>query len=122
MTGYPLTFVQYQEAQKATAIYPDNVRLINTDGDTIALYPFFGLSGEIGEVSEKIKKIIRDRGGIIGDVEHVELVKELGDILWYVSACAHELGIPLAVVAQRNIMKLRQRQENNTLQGSGDNR
>jgi NTP pyrophosphatase (non-canonical NTP hydrolase) len=117
-----LTFVQYERMQQHTAIYPDNPRLIDDRGNTTALYPFFGLFGEAGEVAEKIKKIMRDSDGIITDATRAALIDELGDILWYISACAQELDIPLGAIAQRNIVKLQIRLQRNKLQGSGDNR
>jgi NTP pyrophosphatase (non-canonical NTP hydrolase) len=51
-----------------------------------------------------------------------DLKKELGDILWYLSAVATDLGIDLDDVATTNYEKLKSRQERNVLQGSGDNR
>lgn len=47
---------------------------------------------------------------------------ELGDVLWYVSLLAAELGISLEEVGERNLEKLAQRQHSGTLNGSGDNR
>ncbi|MFY7949371.1 MAG: MazG nucleotide pyrophosphohydrolase domain-containing protein, partial [Gemmatimonas sp.] len=37
------------------------------------------------------------------------LIKELGDCLWYIGACATVLDLSLADIAQRNIDKLRTR-------------
>lgn len=61
-----------------------------------------GLTGESGELADEIKKFFfhskrLDSGAI---------VKELGDILWYVSAMARTLGFSLEHVARRNIEKL----------------
>lgn len=123
MSGYlGCTFDEFQTKQRHTAIYPDSPRIIDTFGNSISLYPFFGLSGEVGEVMEKVKKIMRDNDGIMRDEDRIALCKELGDVLWYISAIAHELQTPLATIANHNIEKLSRRQQNNTLQGSGDNR
>jgi NTP pyrophosphatase (non-canonical NTP hydrolase) len=81
-----------------------------------------GLVGESGEVAEKFKKLIRDKEGIIGDEDKQELVKELGDILWYVSSVSHLLGYTLGEVAQMNLDKLASRKQRNQISGSGDNR
>lgn len=83
-----------------------------------------GLAGETGEVMEKIKKMIRDKDGVFHhtpeDLE--ELKKELGDVLWYLSALAFYNGIDLDDVARANLDKLRSRKERNKIHGSGDNR
>jgi NTP pyrophosphatase (non-canonical NTP hydrolase) len=50
------------------------------------------------------------------------LALELGDVLWYVSVLAGELGFDLQEVAKMNLQKLRDRRERGVLQGSGDNR
>lgn len=117
-----LTFMQYETAQRTSAIYPDNVRLTDYQGNKVALYPFFGLASEAGEVIDKIKKIIRDNGGSMSHEDRLAITKELGDVLWYISACAYELSIPLSIVAQQNILKLQKRKQDNKLHGSGDNR
>ncbi len=81
-----------------------------------------GLVGESGEVAEKFKKIIRDKSGKLSDEDKAELLKELGDILWYVNAVSHLLGGTLEDVAEKNIAKLASRQQRGKLGGSGDNR
>lgn len=66
---------------------------------------------EAGEIQGKIKKIIRDAGGIITP-EHIEMIKgELGDLLWYIAGLCTELGIELNDVAESNIKKLLSRKE-----------
>jgi NTP pyrophosphatase (non-canonical NTP hydrolase) len=81
-----------------------------------------GLVGESGEVAEKLKKIIRDKQGVISSVDREELVKELGDILWYINAVACLLGSNIEIVAERNLEKVLSRKERAALHGSGDNR
>lgn len=83
-----------------------------------------GLAGETGEVLEKIKKMIRDKGGVFHPTPEdiAELKKELGDVLWYLSALAFYNGIDLDDVARANLEKLRSRKERNQIHGSGDNR
>ena len=71
-----------------------------------------------GEFAEKIKKQIRDGN----EINQLELVKELGDVLFYVTALANHIGSDLQTVATNNIAKLHDRQKRNKLQGSGDNR
>ena len=83
-----------------------------------------GLAGETGEVMEKIKKMIRDKNGVFSPTPEdiTELTKELGDVLWYLSALAFYNGIDLDDVARANLDKLRSRKERNQIHGSGDNR
>lgn len=104
-----MEFKDYQSLAKTTAIYPENARIT---------YPCLGLAGEVGEVCEKVKKHIRD--GRVLDKE--DLTKELGDVLWYLSALAGDLGIDLEDVAKTNYEKLKSRMERNVISGSGDNR
>jgi len=109
-----MNFEDYQKKSRKTALYP-NV------GENF-IYPTIGLSGETGEVSEKIKKVIRDKGGKIDSETREMIKKELGDVLWYVSQLASELGLSLDDIAEKNIEKLYSRLERGKLQGSGDNR
>jgi len=109
-----MEFNEYQKEARKTAIYPDM--------DKNFVYPTLGLAGETGEVAEKIKKVIRDGGGVITEEKKVELSKELGDVLWYAANLAIELGLDLNDIAQKNLDKLRSRQERGKIQGGGDNR
>ena len=93
-----MNFEEYQQAAKATALYPN--RLKNLE------YPTLGLTGEAGEVANIVKKIQRDFGGEITDEIRGKLKDELGDVLWYISACADELGLTLAEIAEFNVEKL----------------
>lgn len=106
---------EYQEKSQETAIYPK----INK---VPWIYPALGLSGETGEVMEKLKKIIRDENSIITDNKRKELVKELGDVLWYMAQLATSLNIDLNHVAEENLKKLKDRMNRGKLHGSGDNR
>lgn len=81
-----------------------------------------GLGGESGEVLEKFKKILRDKQGRISGSDRTAIVKELGDVLWYVNAIAHLVGSDLEEVARLNNEKLASRQYRGQLQGSGDDR
>ena len=103
----------YQKTALETAIYPLDKEII---------YPALGLCGEAGEVAEKIKKVLRD-GGSFNDPETITAIaKELGDVLWYISAIASDLGLTLNKVAWMNLDKLQKRRKDNKLKGSGDDR
>lgn len=101
----------FQREAKSTAIYKDKV-----------IYPCLGLAGETGEVLEKVKKALRDNNGDINDEFRRELAKEIGDVLWYASQIAEDLGLSFGDVALLNLEKLKGRQERGTIQGSGDDR
>lgn len=92
--------------------------LILTSGDTRIIENTLGLVGEAGEVAEKIKKKLRDGS----DVKPYEIIKELGDVVFYATALANAFGSSLAEVQHMNQEKLNSRKERGTLQGSGDNR
>lgn len=64
-----------------------------------------GVAGEAGEVADYLKKVLYH--GKPFDLDH--LVKEMGDVLWYLAALATSAGIPLQRVADANIAKLRAR-------------
>lgn len=82
----------------------------------------FGLMGESGEVAEKFKKLIRDKEGQLSADDKTEIIKELGDILWYINAVAELLGSDLEAVANSNLKKVLSRKERGVTKGSGDNR
>lgn len=81
-----------------------------------------GLVGEAGETADKIKKIIRDKGGVASDEDRDLIIKELGDTLWYIAAISRYLDVPLSKVAGTNIKKLESRYQRNVLHGEGDKR
>ena len=72
------------------------------DVDARLMAQILGLSGESGEVMEKFKKILRDKNGEISENDRDAIIKELGDVLWYVNSIAHLLGCNLEEVARRN--------------------
>jgi NTP pyrophosphatase (non-canonical NTP hydrolase) len=109
-----MTFEEYQKLSRETAIYPEIGKNF--------VYPTLGLAGESGEVAEKVKKILRDHKGIIDEEKKKEITKELGDVLWYLSQIASEIGVPLEEVASLNIEKLKSRFDRDKIKGSGDNR
>lgn len=113
MTKIP-DFDTYQKLASLTAIYPNR-------GNNL-YYPTLGLCGEAGEVAEKVKKLHRDKHGIIDQEFKDQITKELGDVLWYITAICIELNLTLSTVAGLNIEKLYDRKDRNKLGGSGDHR
>jgi NTP pyrophosphatase (non-canonical NTP hydrolase) len=113
-----MQFSEYQTESRATARYPQS-------GNNF-IYPTLGLVGEAGEFAEKIKKLIRDKDtdtpATVTAEDRTEVLKELGDVLWYVAQLATEFGVDLDTVATSNLEKLRSRMDRNQLHGNGDNR
>lgn len=84
-------------------------------------YALLNLSGEVGELHSLIAKSIRD-GQKDSDEFYRLASKELGDIMWMVAAVASDMGLSLEKICEQNIEKLEARKQNNTIQGSGDER
>ena len=81
-----------------------------------------GLGGEVGEASNKIKKVYRDHGGELTDEARAGINLELGDTLWYVARLAAEIGMSLDDVVRANRAKLLDRDERGVIGGEGDYR
>ena len=109
-----MNFTDYQTKSRKTAKYPPIGHPV--------IYPVLGLANEAGEVAGKVKKIFRDKDGVIGAAEREALQGELGDVLWYLAQVCTELGLSLDEVAEHNIEKLYSRLERGTIGGDGDNR
>ncbi|PIP73847.1 MAG: hypothetical protein COW88_00640 [Candidatus Lloydbacteria bacterium CG22_combo_CG10-13_8_21_14_all_47_15] len=109
-----MNFSEYQDKAKETALYPEIGKRF--------VYPALGLVNEAGEVAGKIKKVFRDDGSVLTEKKRDELAYELGDVLWYVSALATELGLSLDDIAGKNIEKLVLRKKRGTISGDGDYR
>jgi len=109
-----MDFETYQKNARKTAKYPD----MNSN----YIYPTLGLVGETGEVAEKIKKVIRDKNGYFDEETKLSLIKELGDVLWYLSNLCDEFNFSLKEVANINLKKLNKRVSEGKISGSGDER
>jgi len=109
-----MDFDNYQIEARKTAIYPNKNKNF--------IYPTLGLVGESGEVAEKIKKILRDKNGLLDYESKIALKKELGDVLWYLSNLCNELDFSLNDVAKVNLEKLNLRLSSGKISGSGDDR
>ena len=114
-----MDFNDYQKKAISTDVFGGKPQPIDSHA---FLAQLLGLVGETGEIAEKFKKIYRDKGGELSEEDKLEITKELGDVLWYVSAVSTYLGISLQNVADQNIEKLLSRKKRDALKGSGDNR
>jgi NTP pyrophosphatase (non-canonical NTP hydrolase) len=64
-----------------------------------------GLSGEVGELNDIVKKWIFHQK----ELNEVHLKKELGDVMWYVAMLCESMGWNLDDVLQMNVDKLKAR-------------
>jgi len=102
---------EYQKLANKTSVFPKQY---------LMTYPIIGLAGEVGELANKYKKVLRGDPSL-GEV-YKQMEGELGDILWYVAAIATSFGWDLSQVAEANIAKLKDRKDRNMIKGAGDGR
>jgi NTP pyrophosphatase (non-canonical NTP hydrolase) len=113
-----MTFDDYQKKAITTDAY-------GGVGDVMSIAfinKVLGLAGEAGEVADKVKKLQRNSNGAVTDEDRQELQKELGDVLWYISAITTYLGSSFDDIAQGNLDKLADRQKRGVIKSKGDNR
>jgi len=115
---------EYQEQAKTFARYKNPE------------YAFDNLASEVGEVMGKLAKVKRgdkDGHGLINnpsedpicylaEYDPDPILKEMGDVLWQLSACCNELGVTLEDIAVGNLKKLQSRADRDKLSGEGDDR
>jgi NTP pyrophosphatase (non-canonical NTP hydrolase) len=93
----------------------------STDITGTSLNCILGLTGEVGEIAEFLKKKTRKLGtetidlGALSEEEKFHLTKELGDVLWYLARFARRMGVSLEMVAELNWQKLYERKQSGTL-------
>ena len=111
----------FDEYQKKAAKY--DLAEATTDLKAVGfIEKVLGLVGEAGETADKIKKVLRDKDGVVSDEDRELIIKELGDTLWYVASISRYLDVPLSEVANGNIEKLESRYQRNQIHGEGDKR
>ena len=97
-----MTIDEYQQAALRTAnmsSYKDALSAMTNAA--------LGLCGESGEVADIVKKATFQGHDFGSEKEHI--VKELGDIAWYLALAASALDVPLSEVLEMNIEKLKRR-------------
>ena len=101
---------KYESLVEKTSIFPEDRGLE---------YLSLGLTSEAGEVAAIIKRIIRDSEKL----NRNDLIKELGDCLWYITNIANKYcGVSLGHVMHMNMEKLKSRYDRGVIKGRGDNR
>ena len=111
---YGITAGAYQIGACDTAIFPKEKALE---------YLTLGLTGEAGEIANKVKKFIRDGASKEEYIaKRVEIGYEIGDVMWYCAVLAEELDMNLGHIMEKNLEKLADRKKRGTLSGSGDSR
>lgn len=111
-----MTFEEYQEARRTTDKYEKHEA------------PYchgLGLCSEAGEVAGKIDKLFRSFHFFAPQPDQKKaLAKELGDVLWFLTACADDIGYELREIAEMNIHKLADRDRRDQIQSieGGDDR
>lgn len=103
-------FDDYSDLTRRTAVYPIGRELE---------YLTLGLTGEAGEIANKVKKIIR---GDPNNTPDSEIAKEIGDLIWYADRLCTYFGSSLEQVMKQNMEKLNGRLKRGTIKGSGDSR
>jgi NTP pyrophosphatase (non-canonical NTP hydrolase) len=102
-----MTFDRYQEEART-------FRLPTADEN----YVLMNIVAELGEFFGHLAKATRDETKI----EPAVLLKELGDMLWHISALCDDMGVELSDVAEMNLDKLESRHIRGKITGSGDER
>lgn len=98
-----MTFDEYVNESKrtATALSDDNRK-------EQMVMSGLGITGEAGEVADEIKKHVFHGHTL----DEIKIMKELGDVLWYMARLCAILNVSLDTVAQMNIDKLKARYPN----------
>lgn len=92
-----MTLDDYQELAART-IVP------NLNGEEMEAHALHGMTGEIGEIHSIYQKIYQGH-----DCDEQHLMKELGDLLWFVAEYCTAKDWSLSDICELNINKLRQR-------------
>lgn len=120
---------EYQQKARETSEYPA-IDLIHFDyerydfsfQDVSYLYLALGLSGEVGEVLERIKKVVRNKNGVWEPEDYEALKKELGDVFWYGAVLGAYFDLDLSDILKANLDKLADRKQRGVIRSEGDNR
>lgn len=111
-----MDFDEYEKLASRTATFDGSQK------EYALLYLGLGVTGEAGEIAEKIKKIARNDDGVVSPEKREALKQEIGDVLWYLSQLSRHLGFPFSDAAKANIRKTADRAARGVIKSSGDTR
>ena len=109
------------EASKSSDKMNERFEYLNAHGLEVSrlLTAGIGLSGEVGEFNEIIKKLIF-QNKTLDTVTHKHLERELGDIMWYIIQACLALNVDLTDVIKGNKDKLSERFPQNRFDDDSD--
>lgn len=111
-----MDFDEYQKLASRTATFDGKSE------EYALMYLGLGVTGEAGEIAEKLKKLLRNDDGAVSQEKRDALKQEIGDVLWYLSQLARVLDIPFSEAAKANIEKTTDRAARGVIKSSGDSR
>ena len=98
-----MTANDYQKAANRTCI--DEPERVYTPHELMIVWNSLKLAGEAGEIADLVGKgVFHDTG-----LDVPKIVKEMGDVLWYLAALCKHLNVPMEQVMAENIAKLKAR-------------
>lgn len=106
MTGeeYQTLAMRTNDGRNKIRLFDKTARLDSINlGDV--LNAALGMSGEVGELNDIIKKWVFHEK----ELDETHLKKELGDVLWYVALMAESFSWSLDEVMELNVAKLEKR-------------
>jgi len=106
----------YQERALGTSKYANK--------ETSYLAGVLGAASEAGEMAGKLEKRLRLNLTTYPKTpaDKLKVVKEMGDVLWFIAVAAEAIGWDLGDVMWANLRKLEDREERGQIHGDGDDR
>jgi NTP pyrophosphatase (non-canonical NTP hydrolase) len=115
-------FVEYTTSRESKGISEFIDRIVTIDANVpLLLTASVGLASESGEFSEIVKKVIFQGKELNVDVRY-HMLRELGDICWYLANAANALGADLEEIVKMNVAKLEARYPNGFEVSRSENR
>jgi NTP pyrophosphatase (non-canonical NTP hydrolase) len=115
-------FVEYTTSRESKGISEFIDRIVTIDANVpLLLTASVGLASESGEFSEIVKKVIFQGKELNVDVRY-HMLRELGDICWYLANAANALNADLEEIVKMNVAKLESRYPNGFEVSRSENR